>query len=274
MNVKRDPDAILAAWMDEGPTRLPDQTRRAIVVALPTTSQRRHALSAPWRYPNMSTPIRLFIGAAAVIAVVLGGAFVFRPGAPASGVGGGPVVTPSPTPAASPTASLTPIDTSSWLPFSSARYGYSMKIPPGWITTPSTRAWDLTTDRTNEMTRGAGADGFNAADQSIYFSVFAAPMPAGMSSDEWLAAYHGQDGKASPNPCEMPLDVGITSVGGHAATFTTEPDTAVCGGSHAYVQIGDKMYVFSVWLSGQEALFKAFVSTVTFQPATASPSAS
>jgi hypothetical protein len=24
MNVKRDPDAILAAWLDEGPTRLPD----------------------------------------------------------------------------------------------------------------------------------------------------------------------------------------------------------------------------------------------------------
>ena len=31
MTTPRDPDEILAAWLDEGPTRLPDQTRRAIV---------------------------------------------------------------------------------------------------------------------------------------------------------------------------------------------------------------------------------------------------
>ena len=40
MTTPRDPDAILAAWLDEGPTRLPTPTRRAIIIALPTTSQR------------------------------------------------------------------------------------------------------------------------------------------------------------------------------------------------------------------------------------------
>ena len=35
MNVQRDPDAILAAWLDEGPTRLPEPTRRAIAVIHP-----------------------------------------------------------------------------------------------------------------------------------------------------------------------------------------------------------------------------------------------
>jgi hypothetical protein len=55
MTTPRDPDEILAAWLDEGPTRLPDQTRRAITVALPTTSQRRHALNVPWGSSTMST---------------------------------------------------------------------------------------------------------------------------------------------------------------------------------------------------------------------------
>ena len=41
MNVERDPDAILATWLDDGPTRLPDGTRRAIGVATRSTDQRR-----------------------------------------------------------------------------------------------------------------------------------------------------------------------------------------------------------------------------------------
>ena len=35
MTVKRDPDAILAAWLEEGPTALPEPTRRAIAVDHP-----------------------------------------------------------------------------------------------------------------------------------------------------------------------------------------------------------------------------------------------
>ncbi len=36
MTVKRDPDAILAAWLHEGPAGLPDATRRAIAVTTRT----------------------------------------------------------------------------------------------------------------------------------------------------------------------------------------------------------------------------------------------
>ena len=51
MNVQRDPDAILAAWLDEGPTRLPDATRRAIAVTTRTTRQSRLPIWLPWRAP-------------------------------------------------------------------------------------------------------------------------------------------------------------------------------------------------------------------------------
>lgn len=73
MNVQRDPETILAAWLDDGPTDLPDATRRAIVAALPTTPQARRGASAPWRSSPMHTYTRL--AAAAIVAVIaIGGA--------------------------------------------------------------------------------------------------------------------------------------------------------------------------------------------------------
>ena len=113
MTIHRDPDEILAAWLDEGPSRLPEQTRRAISVALPTTSQRRRGWSVPWRSSTMSTTLKYAIGAVAVVAIAFGGWFFLAP-AP-GGVGAGPSptssrsltvtpVAPSPSVASSPTA--------------------------------------------------------------------------------------------------------------------------------------------------------------------------
>ena len=64
------PTTILAAWLDEGPTRLPDPTRRAIVVALPTNPRQT---GTPWacrggsRHDHAS---KLAIGAVAVVAIL------------------------------------------------------------------------------------------------------------------------------------------------------------------------------------------------------------
>ncbi len=52
MTVQRDPDAILAAWLEEGPDRLPDATRRAIAVTTRTTHQSRRPRWVPWRFPT------------------------------------------------------------------------------------------------------------------------------------------------------------------------------------------------------------------------------
>ena len=73
MTIRRDPDAILAAWLEEGPNQLPDTTRRAIAVSTRTTHQSRLPVWLPWRYPSMNGMTRFALAAAAVVAVVVGG---------------------------------------------------------------------------------------------------------------------------------------------------------------------------------------------------------
>jgi hypothetical protein len=105
MTAQRDPDAILAAWIDEGPTDLPNVTRRAILTALPTTPQARRGFLAPRRTLPMLTPARAVI-ALVIATIAVGGALsVIRNQSEQ-----GPSVSPSPaaSPVATPGATPTP----------------------------------------------------------------------------------------------------------------------------------------------------------------------
>jgi hypothetical protein len=110
MNVQRDPDAILAAWLEEGPTALPEPTRRSIAVNTRTTHQRRHPIWVPLRRLSMNTYARWAVAAIAVV-LAIGGAAYFL--APAGGqVGGLPIASPTSSPRATatphPTATPSP----------------------------------------------------------------------------------------------------------------------------------------------------------------------
>lgn len=76
MTAQRDPDAILAAWLDAGPTDLPDATRRAILTALPTTPQARRGPFAPRRFSEMSSLSRLAVLAVLATALIGGAVYV------------------------------------------------------------------------------------------------------------------------------------------------------------------------------------------------------
>ena len=120
MSIQRDPNAIIAAWIDDGPLDLPGTTRRAIVTSLPTTQQRR-GLGLPRRFSQMNGTLRLILVAAA-LALAVGGIYLFSGGGPR--VGPGPATTElpafvlpathtptiAPTVAPSPTASLAATD--------------------------------------------------------------------------------------------------------------------------------------------------------------------
>ncbi|MEO6350169.1 MAG: hypothetical protein ABIP53_05920 [Candidatus Limnocylindrales bacterium] len=48
MNISRDPEAVMAAWLDDGPAELPIETRRAIAVGIRTVPRRRTAINWPF----------------------------------------------------------------------------------------------------------------------------------------------------------------------------------------------------------------------------------
>lgn len=104
MNATRDPERILSAWLDEGPTDLPDATRRAILISLPTTPQARRGLLAPgWLLPRRAG-LQLAIGA--LVAVIIAGGLLYALGrdpdfgtpSPSPVPTLGPSATPGPSP--------------------------------------------------------------------------------------------------------------------------------------------------------------------------------
>lgn len=265
MNTPRDTDAILAAWLEDGPAVLPDQTRRAIAVNTRTTRQARHPMWAPWRTPAMNPLARMAVAAVALVVVVGGAVYLLSPtGTSPGGVGGGPPSTTAPSPSPSPTTGPAPSASAARLPFTSTRYGYSLSMPAGWRTIPSTRAWTLTVDRNDWMS--PGSDQYRAAGDSLLFTVFAAPIPSGTTGADWIAAYVKPDAKSSPGSCSLvPVDLGGTSVDGHPATFRDEFGQGDCGGTWAFVPVGSRVFVFTVWLPDNHDLLKESLSTVTFQ---------
>ena len=127
----RDPDAILAAWLEEGPNQLPNVTRRAIAVGLRSTRQTRRA-----RLPNVVHPFARISVAAAAIVIVAGGAFYLLSPSNEGVLGPPPTASrsPSPTPTVAPSAppgeSASP---SPWKSFTSLRFQYRLEVPAGWV---------------------------------------------------------------------------------------------------------------------------------------------
>lgn len=92
MNNTRDPDAIIAAWLEDGPFELADPARRSIVTAARAMPQRR--TGAPWMSFDTRGSLSLAISAVAVAAVALLGAYLL---ARTPNVGSDSTPTPTPT---------------------------------------------------------------------------------------------------------------------------------------------------------------------------------
>jgi hypothetical protein len=277
MTTPRDPDSVIAAWLEEGPNALPEPTRRAIVVNTRTMDQRRQPIWMPQRSPTMNPFARIAAAAIVVVAVLGGAVYLFSPG---GGVGGGPPATaaaspapsvaPSPSPSAVPTPTATPPSTVGWLPFTSSHYGYSIAYPPTWAATQATQAWDFAKDR---LTLSASAPGGvwdvllgnppNGPETAVLG--FAADVPAGTSEDAWLSSYYAGSGFCPTMPTFVPV-----TVDGHAGRL--DP----CYDAQAFVFVGNRVYVFVIYQTDMQPLFRAFLSTVKFpaSPPSGSPAAS
>jgi hypothetical protein len=276
MNQPRDPDTIIATWLEEGPVDLPAETRRAIAVGLRTQPRARRM--AVLGGSTMSPINRL--AAAAAILLALGGlsAFVL-----ANRGGGGAGATPppsasaalavtpssSPPPSASPSASPTPAATQpstvGWLPFTSSHYGYTIAYPPTWVPSQATRTWDIAKDRLRLPAAAPGGVwdvilGVPPSGPETAVLGFAADVPAGTTEDAWLASYYAGSSYCPTMPTFVPI-----TVDSHPGKL--DP----CFDAQAFVFVGNRVYVFVIYQQEEQPLFRAFLSTVKLP---ASPSGS
>jgi hypothetical protein len=291
MTGPRDPDAIIANWLEDGPIDLPDETRRAIVVGL-RTQPRARPVAILRGLPIMNSLSRLVAAAAIVLAV--GGLAIFAlsnrngggPGAqpsttPAPSVAPSASVAPSPStsPSIAPTPSASPLSTAAWLPFTSTQYGYQIAYPPTWTAERATRNWVFATDRLTVPLSGQ-ADHFLGGPNGnqVGVSGWAADVPVGTSEDAWLTSYYQNDAGAGVNCGVTTATLLPTIVDGHPGRIAT----STCDDTQAFVFIGSRVYVFAIWrgetdpsvqsYGGARRLLDAFLSTVTFQAVSPSPS--
>jgi hypothetical protein len=273
-NETRDSDAIVGAWLDDGPTDLPDATRRAILTALPMTPQARRGLLAPWRFANMNMFAR---GASLlVVALVAVGGLALLSGS----AGGGGGASPSPVPSAP--ASEPPLPTLD-ATFVSPSYGYQIKYPTGWTVTQGTGPWPPDTARypgnsvSDAIVRPAGGDQVRLSGASIalpsgttidQFRAFASPFSAPFNSDPCTPV--------APLPTPVMIDEQATPGGSH------QPVEAVVGvnGCGALAEFGGYIYDVEVIAGGRGYTFTidghittsdalAWLATLTLEPASA-----
>jgi hypothetical protein len=122
MTVRRDPDRLIRAYLDEGPTKLPERSYDAVRVVVDHTRQR--VVFGPWMGPRMSNFARIAMAAAAV---VLAAAVVGINLQPPQAQIGGPGPSPTPSPAAT---AVKPTTGTGFVDIETVRV--SFEFPAGW----------------------------------------------------------------------------------------------------------------------------------------------
>jgi hypothetical protein len=294
MNANNDLETVLTTWLDEGPTDLPDVTRRAILTALPTTPQARRGLFAPWRFTQMN----MFARGAAVLAVAVVAVGVLALFGLPRGSGPGPASVPSPSsvPSSAPSipASEPPLPTLN-ATFTSRSYGYQVKYPTGWTVTQGTGPWPPGTERfpgdpiSDAIVTPSGTYRVRLSGASI-------ALPSGMTMDQFRAFASPLSSPFNSDPCSpvAPLPVPLKINDQANAAASPQPVAAVVGinGCDALAELGGYIYDVEVIGGGRGYTFTldghittadalAWLATIKLEPASApagsavpSPSAS
>ena len=137
MTDDRSLDRAARSWLEEGPTRAPEQPVAAALARIQTTRQERD-LRIPWRFGTMTMPFR--VATIAVIGVLaLGGAAMianrFDPPSP----GAEPTLTPEPSAAATPGfVGSGPLAPGPYRVTTVSGVNATFTIPAGWKGPPAT----------------------------------------------------------------------------------------------------------------------------------------
>jgi hypothetical protein len=127
MTASPDPDRRISAFLEEGPTELPDRVYAFVRSEIDSTRQR--AVIGPWRTPDMHLSWKLPIVMAAIGIAALVGLGIL-PHADERDVAA-PAASSSPSPLPDPFASHGPLDAGA---YGAVMDGvrFSLDIPPGW----------------------------------------------------------------------------------------------------------------------------------------------
>lgn len=264
MNDDRAFEHATQDWLESGSDQTSPATIDAVLLAVRTTPQERD-LRVPWRTPRMTSFQRIAASIAAVVVVaVVAVMTIGRSTGP-----GNTVATPSPSPSASTTASSPPVDTTAWTDFTSGLSGFSARYPTGWAVTPATTIATLA-DLTSA---GTAFDHFKSAtppaDELLGVS---SKLPVGMAQADWIAAYRKPVVDQFGPGCFPPPDQWQpVTVDGHAGGLYVG-----CNYVESMTFVQGRAYIFTLArLTGfspnaaTEALLRAFLSTVTIDPAAA-----
>lgn len=260
MNPPRDPEAIVAAWLEEGPDLLPEATRRAIAVGTRTTTQRRRGLAVHWRSFRMQPITRL--GLAFVLALAFGGAIlVLNTPRSASGPGGASSTPRSDTPSqpsgTSPAPTSGPV--ASPVSFTSSRYRYTVRYPSDYLAEAALTDWSLGEQALPNSTfldRFSYAGPFSGP--SLFVGIASQAIPAGTDAAAWIAARQTREASALMAGCTGSSGWQPTEVAGATASRFD----AVCGtdpGSEIVFVAGDRGWI----VTGDRAAIDAVVPSLT-----------
>ena len=277
MTVERDPDAILTAWLEEGPTVLPEPTRRAIAVSTRNVHRSRLPTWLPWRDPNMNGMSRLALAAVAIVAVVVGGLVVLRPGADQPGGVGGPgspvpSVSAAPSPSALPSASAPP--SAAAIPEPSVGALTQAFTSPSSATRSGTRPAGSSRRRPRMDRHQAAQTTFVSAAGGWFLRALSRPVPDGVVVDDWIL----QTLQQSDDPGCMPRrdTMEPVTVDGHEGRILGFCGVPPAPQIEATFVVDKRAYLFTLF-DGQpapteqeaRALFDRLMTTITLDPASA-----
>ncbi len=261
MNPPREPGAIVAAWLEEGPNELPESTRRAIAVDVRTTRQSRRSIWFRWRLPTVDRLSLVALAAVAVMALAIAGLTVSRI-APGDGDVGGPPPAPSAASSADPsipTTLIIPVMSESYV---SWRYGYSVMYPADWSAAEASQTW-WPPDWKAANSPLEPFDIISREDQPPWFRAASAPLPDGLPDvNDWIDEYliFGDSTCVPPRDTQEPI-----SIDGAPGRVRDR-----CGEVEATIVLEGRAYMFTLFLGSEvlngRELFDAFAATIDLRP--------
>ncbi len=252
-------DATARAWLEDGPTRMPERGLVAALEEIHTTRQRR-AMWSPWR----PSPVSRFAGmAVAAVLVVAVGVLAVNvvPRGPAGPAVGGSSSSPSP-------------EQSLHFPeltqaFVSPRYGFSVQLPGRVAVTRAEQLWGFANPAGKDVDAGFDvvetglAAVFKGASIDVALHLVRV-VPSG-SNDERVDEFLSDD-NVLPDGCGIPRSRQVE------ITIDGRPGRIAECGNHieATVFSAGRLYLFALShdRSDARAVFDAFLATIDLTPET------